>query len=182
MRADGVKPCRGRVACTALLALLWMASGATQSGIDPALMKRLFPAAAAFSLKGGDPPHVKAFATDGKTGAQTLLGLAFWTTELEPLERGYDGPIKILVGMDTRGLLTGIIVTEHHEPYGNFSIDPPQFPAQFRGKDVRDRFRVGADVDAVSRATITVGSATRAIRNSARRIARAYLVPPDAAK
>lgn len=159
-----------------------MASGATQSGIDPALMKRLFPAAAAFSLKGGDPPHVKAFATDGKTGAQTLLGLAFWTTELEPLERGYDGPIKILVGMDTRGLLTGIIVTEHHEPYGNFSIDPPQFPAQFRGKDVRDRFRVGADVDAVSRATITVGSATRAIRNSARRIARAYLVPPDAAK
>jgi transcriptional regulator of nitric oxide reductase len=80
--------------------------------------------------------------------------------------------------MDTRGLITGIIVTEHHEPYGNFSIDPPQFPAQFKGKDVRDRFRVGADVDAVSRASITVGSATRAIRNSARRIARAYLVRP----
>ena len=41
-------------------------------------------------------------------------GLAFWTTELDPLERGYDGPIKMLVGMDP-GLLTGIIVTEHHE-------------------------------------------------------------------
>jgi len=41
---------------------------------------------------------------------------------------------------------------------------------------------VGADVDAVSRASITIGSATRAIRNSARRIARTYLTPPDAAK
>lgn len=162
--------------------MLWVVSGATQSGIDPALLKRLFPAAAAFSSKGGDPPHVKAFATDGKTGAQTLLGLVFWTTELEPLERGYDGPIKILVGLDTRGLITGIIVTEHHEPYGNFSIDPPQFPAQFTGKDVRDRFRVGADVDAVSRASITVGSAARAIRNSSRRIARTYLTPPGSSK
>jgi NosR/NirI family nitrous oxide reductase transcriptional regulator len=169
-------------ASTALLAVLWIVGGATQAGIDPALLKRLFPAAAGFSPKGGDPPHVKAFAKDATTGAQTLLGLVFWTTELEPLERGYDGPIKILVGLDTGGLITGVVVTEHHEPYGNFSIDPPQFPAQFKGKDVRDRFRVGADVDAVSRASITVGSAARAIRNSSRRIARAYLVPPATAK
>ena len=81
-----------------------------------------------------------------------------------------------------KGVLAGIVVAEHHEPYGNFSIDPPQFSAQFKGKDVRDRFRVGMDVDAVSRASITIGSATRAIRNSARRIARQYLAPPDAAK
>ena len=166
----------------ALLAAIWIVNGSAQSGIDPALLKRLFPAAAAFSPKGGDPPHVKALISDAKTGGQTLIGLAFWTTELEPLERGYDGPIKILVGMDTKGLITGIVVTEHHEPYGNFSIDPPQFAAQFKGKDVRDRFRVGADVDAVSRASITMGSATRAIRNSARRIARQYLTPPDSSK
>ena len=168
---------RLRVACTALIVALWIIGGKMQSGIDPALLKRLFPAAASFSPKGGDPPHVKALMPDGKT----IVGLAFWTTELEPLERGYDGPIKILVGLDTRGLITGIVVAEHHEPYGNFSIEPPQFAAQFREKDVRDRFRVGADVDAVSRASITIGSATRAIRNSARRIARTYLTPPDAA-
>ena len=52
----------------------------------------------------------------------------------------------------------------------------------YERKDVRDRFRVGMDVDAVSRASITIGSATRAIRNSARRIARQYLAPPEAAK
>lgn len=160
-----------------LLAGLWSAYAAAQPG-DAAVLKRLFPTAASFSPKGGDPPHIKALSADGKT----VIGLAFWTTELEPLERGYDGPIKILVGIDTKGVLAGIVVVEHHEPYGNFSIDPPQFAAQFKGKDVRDRFRVGADVDAVSRASITIGSATRAIRNSSRRIAREYIAPPDASR
>jgi len=154
-----------------------------QAAIDAkqqALLKRLFPAATAFSPKGGDPPHFKAFA--GQGGQQTLLGLAFWTTELEPFERAYDGPIKILVGMDTKGLLTGVIVTEHHEPYGDFSVDRPEFAAQFRGKNIRDAFKVGVDIDAVSRATISVTSASRAVRNSARRVARQLLAPPEPAK
>jgi len=80
--------------------------------------------------------------------------------------------------MDTNGILTGVIVAQHHEPYGDFSIATPQFAAQFRGKSVRDAFRVGADIDAVSRATISITSATRAIRNSARRMATQLLAPP----
>ncbi len=137
-------------------------------------LKQLFPSATSFSPKGGDPPHFKAF------NGQTLLGLAFWTTELQPLERAYDGPIKILVGMDTKGILTGIIVVEHHEPYGNFSVDTAGFAAQFRGKNIRDAFKVGADVDAISRATISVTSASRSIRNSARLAARQLLTAPPA--
>jgi transcriptional regulator of nitric oxide reductase len=108
-----------------------------------------------------------------------VAGYAFWTTELSPLERGYGGPIAILVGLDPKGLLTGIIVGEHHEPYGDFSIDRAEFAAQFRGKDVRDPFRLGEDIDAVSRATITMSSAVRAVRNSARRVARQLLTPPS---
>jgi len=173
-----------------VLAALLAAAGlgvvraAGQGAIDAkqeALLKRLFPAATSFSPKGGDPPHFKAFSGDARSG-QTLLGLAFWTTELEPFERAYDGPIKILVGMDMKGVLTGVVVTEHHEPYGNFSIDMPSFPAQFKGKSIRDAFKVGADVDAVSRATISITSASRAIRNSARRVARQLLPPPEPAK
>src|SRR5207248_11795156 len=130
-----------------------------QAAADPKLqanLKRLFPAATGCSPKAGDPPHFKAM------NGQTLLGLAFWTTELQPLERAYDGPIKILVGMDTKGVLTGVVVVEHHEPYGNFSVDTPGFAAQFRGKSIRDAFKVGVDVDAVSRATISITSASRA--------------------
>jgi NosR/NirI family nitrous oxide reductase transcriptional regulator len=140
-----------------------------------ARLRRLFPAATTFSPKAGDPPHFKAY------NGETLLGYAFWTTEILPLERAYGGPIAILVGMDTKGVLAGIVMGEHHEPYGDFSIDPPSFAAQFKGKDVRDPFKLGEDIDAVSRATITMSSAVRTIRNSSRRIARAYLTPPAAA-
>jgi transcriptional regulator of nitric oxide reductase len=154
---------------------------AQTSSPEPALLaqlKRVFPTATSFSAKQTSPlPHFIAYAAD-----KTIAGYAFWTTELEPLERGYDGPIKMLVGMDTKGTLTGILVTEHHEPYGNFSVEPPRFAQQFRGKDIRDPFKVGSDIDAVSRATITVTSSSRAVRNSARRVARALLTPPGSSK
>ena len=164
-----------RYSASILFALIAVAVLAAQAPMDPKLqnnLKRLFPAATSFSPNGGDPPHFKAFS------GQTLLGLAFWTTELQPLERAYDGPIKILVGMDTKGILTGVVVVEHHEPYGSFSVDTAGFAAQFRGKSIRDAFKVGVDVDAVSRATISITSSSRAIRNSARLAARQLLPPP----
>ena len=141
-----------------------------------AQLKLLFPSASAFSAKEPSPPHFKAYAGDA-SGARRVLGVAFWTTELEPLERGYYAPIKMLVGMDMKGVLAGVVVVEHHEPYGYFSIERKEFAAQFVGKNIRDAFRVGADVDAISRASVTTQSATRAIRNSARRVARQLLSP-----
>jgi len=158
------------------------------AGLQPSLDKELqanlrllFPAATSFSPKEGNPPHFKAYKTEQITNERTHIGFIFWTTELEPLERGYDGPIKILVGMDTAGVLTGIVVVEHNEPYGNFSVDPPEFALQFIQKSIRDGFKVGADIDAVSRATVTVRSSSRAIRNGSRRMARQFLTP-DAVK
>jgi transcriptional regulator of nitric oxide reductase len=149
---------------------------------DPrAELKRLFPAAAAFSPLAGEPLHFKAYAVDPKTNpAAQPIGLAFWTTDLVPQEHGYHGPIHILVGLDLTGVLTGVIVTYDSEPYGYFSVQPPKFAAQFKGKTIRDPFRVGGDVDAVSRASITIGSAARAIRDSSRMVAKQLL--PEAAK
>lgn len=144
-------------------------------------LKRVFPTATSFSTKQpGPPPHFVAYT--GDAASRTTAGYAFWTTDVEPLERGYDGPIKMLVGVDTKGILTGVLVVEDHEPYGYFSVQPPRFAAQFKAKDIRDAFKVGGDVDAVSGATITISSATRAIRNGARRIARALIAPPGTTK
>jgi NosR/NirI family nitrous oxide reductase transcriptional regulator len=167
------------VLATVLTAPLFVAGAQTLRN-EPVeeLLRELFPDAAAFSEKEGDPPHFKAYTEEASGSGRRLLGYAYWTTELDPLERGYDGPIKMLVGMDTTGHLRGVIVTEHREPYGDFSVEPPAFAAQFVGKDIRERFRVGEDIDAVTRATITVRSASRAVRNSSRRIARTYLAPP----
>ena len=138
----------------------------------------VFPEAASFSDKEGSPPHYKAYGPAIGSQAPELLGLVFWTTDLDPLERGFDGPIQMLVGMNTAGILTRIVVTDHREPYGYFSVEQPEFAEQFEAKDIRDRFRYGEDIDAISRATITVISASRAVRNSARRAARAHLTPP----
>jgi NosR/NirI family transcriptional regulator, nitrous oxide reductase regulator len=167
-----------RIAVLAVLlvsAAIAVAGQVTSDSKLQSQLKQLFPRATGFSPKEGQPPHFTAYS-----GGQTVSGYAFWTTELEPLERAYDGPIKILVGMDIKGILTGIIVVDHHEPYGNFSIEPPQFAAQFKGKNIRDPFKVGNDIDAVSRATISITSSTRAIKNSARRMAREFLAPPEA--
>ena len=76
---------------------------------------------------------------------------------------------------------TGVIVDYNSEPYGYFSVEPPEFAKQFVNKSVRDAFRVGADVDAVSRASISINSAARAIRDGSRTMARALLTP-DAVK
>lgn len=168
-----------RIATLATAILLLAIKGATaQAPNDPELLaqlKRLFPNAATFSAKTGSPAVYRAY---GAAGESELLGLVFWTTELEPLERGFDGPIKMLVGLDTAGEITGVIVTDHREPYGYFSVDLPEWPQQFERKSIRDPFKVGGDVDAITRATITIQSASRAIRNASRKVARAHLAPP----
>lgn len=140
--------------------------------------KRIFPGAVAFSPLEGTPLHYKAYAQNPRTtpGAKPV-GYVFWTTDLVPREHGYHGPIHLLVAMDLTGIIRGVHMDYHGEPYGDFSIEPPRFVAQFTNKSIRDPFRVGQDVDAVSRATITITSATRAIRDSSRQMAKMFLDP-----
>ena len=141
-----------------------------------AQLKRLFPAATVFSPLGGTPLHFTAYGPEPHAGAgATPLGLAFWTTDLVPQEHGYHGPIHILVGMTMVGTLTGVVVDYDSEPYGYFSVELPAFAAQFTNKNVRDPFLPGVDIDAVSRASISINSAARAIRDSSRMVARALL-------
>jgi transcriptional regulator of nitric oxide reductase len=141
-------------------------------------LKKLFPNAVAFSKLEGNPLHFTAYSADPQTNPSAPpLGFAFWTTDLVPDEHGYHGPLHILVGMDLTGILTGVVVDYTSEPYGYFSVEPPEFAAKFKGKSIRDPFRVGADVDAVSRASLSVNSAARAIRDSSRAVARALLNP-----
>ena len=145
-------------------------------------LKQLFPSAAAFSPLSGEPLHFTAYAADPqKNPAAPVLGYAFWTTDLVPREAGYHGPIHLLVGLDLKGIITGVVMDYHSEPYGYFSVEPPRFVEQFRNKSIRDPFKVGGDIDAVSRASLTINSATRAIRDSSRLIARQFL-SPDAVK
>ena len=73
----------------------------------------------------------------------------------------------------------GAVMAYSSDPYAFFSVEPPELAAQFKNKSIRAPFRVGEDIHAVSRATLTVSSATRAVRDSARAMAKLFLNPAD---
>lgn len=142
---------------------------------EQALLKEVFPDADVFSVKDGRLPHYKAYATNPDSGANTLLGFVFMTHEVEPEEWAYSSEIEALVGLTVGGVITKVKMVDHYEPFGYFSIDPPEFVEQFEGKSILDPFEEGRDIDSVSRATITIEGAARVIRKSARKIARQHL-------
>ena len=114
-----------------------------QPALDPMVKDRLsglFPDATSFSPKEGTPPHFKAYSGTGSE--RTLMGYAFYTTDLEPLERGYDGPIQILVGIDLTARVTGILVVRHQEPYGSFSVESTLCHLWFPSKLLVKRFQI----------------------------------------
>ena len=139
------------------------------------IMRRILPGAETFSRKEGTLPHYKAFAVDPATKKRVQVGFVFLTTDIEPTEIAYAGPVRVLVGMTTGGLIRGIRIREHREPFGSFSIDTKEFVEQFDDKKVTDPFEIGTDIDGITRATITVESTARVIRKSARKIMQQYL-------
>jgi transcriptional regulator of nitric oxide reductase len=178
------RPLALALACLVLVPLVLTAQQRIAGFIEPmptAKLKQLFPTAVAFTPRGEkDPIYFTAYASDPAKSPQAKpLGYAFWTIDIVPEERGYHGHIHMLVGMTRQGRIAGVIMDINTEPYGDISINLPDFPNQFKGKSIRDRFEIGQDVDLTSRATITVRAAAREIRESSRIVARAVLNPSE---
>lgn len=148
--------------------------------VDQALLEEVMPRATSFSEKSGEPPVYSAFRTEADSAEPILIGYVFETPDLPPEEVGYSAPIDVLVGLDMEGTITGIKVLYYRESYksirGDF-INSERFPNQFERKNIIEGFRVGRDIDGISRATITSWAVSRGVRNAARRVAQAYL--PD---
>lgn len=137
----------------------------------------MFPEATDFSEKSGNPPVIRAYRAVDSGDAQ-LLGYVFETADLPPEEVGYSAPINVLVGMGLDGSITSIQVLFYRESYKSIRGDflaTERFPNQFDGKSITDGFRVGRDIDGVSRATVTSWAVARGIRNAGRRVATAYM-------
>ena len=132
-------------------------------------LRAVLPDAESYRFVDAALPHFRAYVGD------ELVGLAFFTNELDPQVVGYKAQLWMLVGMTPGGVLTGVSIDYHAEPFGYFSVDPPRFVAQFPGKSVMDPLEVGNDIDAVSRATITVEAATKSIRLGSRQLIRQFL-------
>ena len=187
-------PCRRALRSVPLLCVVVAALGPVhvvgQEGreITTELLRDMMPAAERFSAKEGDPPVFRGFGVDPSSGSETLVGYVFLTSDLPPEPVGFNGPVRVLVGMDLEGRLTGIRVMEYWESLrtsrGDF-LARPGFQSRFSGKHVTEPFRVRRDVDGITGATITVAAMAAGIRNAARRVAAAYLTgsgPPGEAE
>lgn len=144
------------------------------------VMRSVMRGAESFSLKEGSPGVYRAFRRDPASSESQLMGYLFETPDWPPEEIGYSAPVDVLVGIDVEGTITGIEVLHYIESYksirGDF-INSEYFPQQFSEKNIVEDFRVGRDIDGISRATITSWAVARGVRDSARRVAQAYL--PD---
>lgn len=148
--------------------------------VDETLLKAVFPDASHFSVKQGTPPVFTAFGPEDQQGNSPVIGYVFQTSDLPPEEIGFSSTIDVLVGLDLTATVTSVRILDYNESFrssrGDF-MGGPVFRGQFRLKPLTDEFRVGRDIDGVSRATITSWATTRGIYNAARRIAAVYL--PD---
>jgi NosR/NirI family nitrous oxide reductase transcriptional regulator len=165
------------VVIPAILPIVLQTYGGSQSAPDrvrryESHLKEVVPGADRFVSVDGLYPHFRGLVGGSGPNGGAVVGYAFFTTDLGGRSRGYAGVMKILVGLDAAGTLTGVKAVEHHEPYGYRSIDLPSYRMQFPGKRVVEPFKVGGDIDAVTGATITVVAATSAIRVATRRMAR----------
>lgn len=95
---------------------------------------------------------------------------------------GYGGPLEVLVGVSPDGAISGVMIVTQRESPGFFRlIENNNFIQQFDGSTVRDPLAVGADLDAVSGATISSEGLARSVQGAARLIAQRGLemsLPP----
>ncbi|MCY4264252.1 MAG: FMN-binding protein, partial [Gammaproteobacteria bacterium] len=134
------------------------------------LMKSVIPSAETFSFEQGNAPVYRAYRRDPASSEPELMGYLLETTDWPPEEIGYSGPINVLVGMNLQGMITGVKVLHYTESYrsirGDF-INSEYFPEQFANKNIIEGFRVGRDIDGISRATITRRAVSRTLRATA---------------
>jgi len=163
---------------------------AAQMGNDPSVrtpfsrdvqtewLHEVLPEADTFSEKEGEPPVYRGYRVDPTSGAQELVGFVFLSADVPPEERGYSAPIDMLIGLNLDNMITGLKILRYVESYvntrGDFLASVP-FLSQFRGKSIRDDFRLQQDIDGISSATVSTFAISRGARNAARQVAAAYL-------
>lgn len=130
---------------------------------EQAALKKIVPEADSFEEKSaGDIEYFDA----SKDGA--LVGYCIKVTGA-----GYGGYMRIIVGIDTSGIIKGVNILEHQETPGLGSkineVKPgdtePYFLRQFKGKQALT-VRVKKDIDAIAGATISSKAVTDAINKT----------------
>jgi NosR/NirI family nitrous oxide reductase transcriptional regulator len=164
--------------------------------------KDVLPGADSFSHRMGKPAYVEAYrskkAPHGENGDygnngendhkkdkddRELIGYVFLSTDIVDIPAYSGKPVVTLIGMDTRGIVTGVRILRHSEPILLLGIPESEltkFIMQYLGKFVGDKITVGqgsADqgvigLDAITGATVTVIAQNQVILRSGLAVAR----------
>lgn len=171
--------------------------------------KDVMPGADSFSPRMGKPAYVEAYRSKhgehgktedhdrkdedkkdrGKKNAdredddRTLIGYVFLSTDIVDIPAYSGKPVVTLIGMDTKGIITGVRVLRHSEPILLLGIPESEltrFVMQYLGKFVGDKIEVGAGrpdegvigLDAITGATVTVIAQNQVVLRSGLEVAK----------
>ena len=143
--------------------------------------REVIASADSFSKRMGRPSYVEAYASGA--GKQRLIGYVFLSTDIVDIPAYSGKPVVTLIGMDTKGIITGIRILKHSEPILLVGIpegELTKFTQQYVGKFVGDKIEIGKaregegfiGVDAISGATVTVIAENQVILRSGMDVAR----------
>ncbi|QOZ55432.1 NosR/NirI family protein [Bradyrhizobium sp. CCBAU 53338] len=158
--------------CTALWAETARAASDLANYLPKSSPTNFFPEADRFGPLQGDPPIAPVYRGD------QLQGFVYLNSDFAN-SVGYSGkPIHILVGIDPKGVITGIKLVDHKEPIVLIGIPEARIVAAVNGLIGKDMKPVasGAEqppqVDIVSGATVTVLVMSDSIVRSASKLIR----------
>lgn len=139
--------------------LLLSFAAAQENSADEEAVKKIFPATQTIKVEAGisEGQEFKVYRVFVKG---KIIG---WAVKLDVM--GKIKPITFLVGIDVQGKVTGVIVVEYRDIFGS-EIKRSSFLRQFQNKSLKDRIAIGADIDAVTSATISSNAATSAVRKA----------------
>ena len=143
----------------------------------------VFPGAASFSERKGQPSYVEAYGSADASGKPKLLGYVMLSTDITDTPAYSGKPVVTLIGMDLKGRFVGVKVLKHSEPILLLGIPETaltKFTDQYLGKFVGDKIEIGHSgldeavigLDAISGATVTVIAQNQVMTMSGAAIAR----------
>ncbi len=173
--------------------------------------KDVLPGADSFSHRMGKPAYVEAYQSKksgpgekgdrgrkdghdekgdhgnkgdhGEKNDRKLIGYVFLSTDIVDIPAYSGKPVVTLIGMDTKGIVTGVRVLRHSEPILLLGIPEEEltkFVKQYLGKFVGSKIEVGAGrpdqgvigLDAITGATVTVIAENQVVLRSGLAVAK----------
>lgn len=169
-----------------VLACFPLATYGTLDDEKHALIQELFPKATDIRDRLPDYPVYPVYQL------QELLGYAYESRDISPLQGFAGKPVSMLIGLDSRGRFTGIRILNHHEPVFLHGLgEEPlfEFIDQYEGRSLTEQIVIDTSgsrsgkspdgnvvhFDGVSKATVSVLIINDTVLSSALKVARKKL-------